>query len=88
MYNHIESVVFGGSPQLNKICQNAFARCEFLGGISIPLAIEIIEESAFGGCSELEYCEIHENAKLVRIERGHSPSVSCSDHLMSREGLR
>jgi hypothetical protein len=35
--------------------------------IEIPASVEIVEESSFEGCSELESCLIDEDSSLVRI---------------------
>ncbi|HHU43616.1 MAG: leucine-rich repeat protein [Christensenellales bacterium] len=83
LYNYIDDVViindilykYKGKQQtlhipniIKKIGKEAFFENTNLRDVYIPQSVEFIGESAFEGCSSLEYLQIEDNSQLKKIE--------------------
>jgi hypothetical protein len=62
---HRQQIVFENGSRFRWIGPSALSSCKFL--TRIPASVEIIDDEALQGCSELEDCWLDEDASLVRI---------------------
>jgi hypothetical protein len=67
--NQLERLLFENESNLRRIGRAALHSCVSPKSILIPASVEIIEEEAFKGCSELLSCSIAQNANLSRTEK-------------------
>jgi hypothetical protein len=56
-------------------------------GIAIPASVETIDDAAFRGCRELEYCVIEDNAALVGIGEESFAECHCLRSLYVPRGV-
>ena len=61
----IESVLFDNRSKLDVVSQYAFADCENLTTINLPLTVTSIGSSAFSGCSKLALITLGSNVLSV-----------------------